>query len=501
MLVRIKRLFLIFLLWFVVQGTYAQNNGMTDSLGLSYEYLTSLRTPAAKKILSSLSLDEQKFFWVPYQENYVDFIEVFISEDKNLYDSIQPLISSRYNQVEALSEQNPYRLWMLANMNLQWALVSAKFGQYFQTGWNLNKAYRQITQNHELFPDFAPNDLTLGVLHTIVGLIPDQYRWVLKIVSMQGTVSQGEKEIYNALQQSLKNPDYSFLKNESMFLTGIITLSLSPEHQGVNKIKVEIDKVGTQNLLIDYLKAEILIKTGKNDEAFSLLNKMLLLKGYYPFYFLDYLKGDCLIKRLDTTSDSYYQIFLKNFHGVNYIKDAWRKRGWAALLKGDTLGYFRMMDSVLVRGNKMVDADKQAYQEAQSNKVPNLMLLKSRLLFDGGYFEKSKNVLIASSQMALTKDEKLERTYRYGRIAQNLKNWPEAKEKYRQTIDEGRYSTLYFAGNSALKLGEIYEVQDSLQHAAFYYNLCLQLNFKQYRNGIRGVAKESLSRVQKALNY
>lgn len=495
-----KKLFLSFILVFSLHHLVAQELHFDDSLRLSMENIFSLKISDARSLLSAYKLNHPENRWVDYEENYADFLEVYISEDKNLFNQKQDFISERYDRISDLPEENPYRLWMMANMNLQWALVRLKLGQIFQAGWAINKAYRQINQNQNTFPDFVPNGLTLGMLHIMIGMVPDQYQWGLKLVSMQGTVSQGKKEIYSVLESSLNDPQYSFLKNEALFDMSFMALSLSPNHQEIDRFKKLLAQVSDKNLQMDYLKAQILMKTGQNDAALHLLDKALAMKGYYPYYFLHYMKGDCLLRKLDLSADSAYRYFVRHFQGVNYVKDAWRKRAWVALLKGDTLGYHRMMDSVIEYGGKYVDADKQAYQEAQSNRIPNVSLLKARVLFDGGYYEKAKNVLDVLGRSPMTPEEQLERTYRYARIAHHQKNWSEAKKEYRRTIEAGRYSPSYFVGNAALKLGEIYETEDSLKQAEYYYNLCLQLNFKAYRAGTKGVAKENLSRVQKRLN-
>lgn len=495
-----KKLVLSFLLVFSLHYLVAQTLHFNDSLRLSLENIFSLKISEAHALLATYKLNHPENRWVDYEENYSDFLEVYISEDQNLFNKKQDFISQRYNRIADLPDDNPYRLWMMANMNLQWALVRLKFGQVFQAGWSINKAYRQITQNQSLFPDFVPNKLPLGMLHIMIGMVPDQYQWGLKLVSMQGTVTQGKREIYSVLESSLKDPQYSFLKDEALFDMSFMALNLSHNYQEINNLKILLNQVSDKNLQMDFLKAQILMKTGQNDAALHLLDTALAMKGYYPYYFLDYMKGDCLLRKLDFSADNDYAYFLHHFKGVNYVKDAWRKRAWVALLKGDSLGYHRMMDSVLEYGGRFVDADKQAYQEAQRNSIPNVPLLKARVLFDGGYYEEAKSVLDAMEQSPITRDEKLERIYRYARIAHHQNNWPEAKKEYRRTIEEGRYSPSYFVGNSALKLGEIYETEDSLKLAEYYYNLCLQLNFKEYRTGTKGVAKENLSRVQKQLN-
>ena len=55
----------------------------------------------------------------------------------------------------------------------------------------------------------------------------------------------------------------------------------------------------------------------------------------------------------------------------------------------------------------------------------------------------------------------------------------------------------YYPANSALKLGEIYEIQDSLDMAYYYYKKCTQMDFSQYENGIKSKAKVGIRRVDK----
>ena len=178
---------------------------------------------------------------------------------------------------------------------------------------------------------------------------------------------------------------------------------------------------------------------------------------------------------------------------MNYVKDAWRKRAWAALLQNKPKEYQQLMDSVTVFGAAGVGADKEALTEAASGIIPNTSLIRARLLFDGGYYARAQTILDTMNVSRLTKDEQTERLYRYARIAHRQKKIPLAKKEYRKTIALGSLSSRYFAANAALKLGEIYESEDSLTLAKSFYEECLNMNFDEYKNSILGKAKEALS--------
>jgi len=434
---------------------------------------------------------------VDYLENYMDFLRVFIGENQTLFDQLDDGFDIRYNRIKQLPDSSRFKNLLLANMNLQWAFARLKFGQYFSAAWELNRAYRLLTENVESFPHFVPNFITMGVLHVMIGLVPDKYGWMLKIISMEGGVEQGKAEIYKALDNTTKNSPYAYLHNEALFYLGFIELNLSPDRKALQKLFFYLKKTANSNLLMDFLKTDIHIRYGQNELAIKQLNSLPQSSDYFPFYYLRYLKGECYLKKLEPDSaTASYVYFLKHFEGLNYIKDAWRKRAWAALLQNKPDKYLQLMDSVKIYGTTEVGADKAALTEANTGMIPNTNLMRARLLFDGGYYGRAKTILDTMNTRGLSKDEQTERIYRYARIAHRQNNILLAKKAYRQTIATGSLSPRYFAANSALKLGEIYESEDSLKLAKAYYEKCLDLNFDEYKNSIRGKAKEALARIR-----
>jgi len=474
----------------------AQQVVLNAPMRQAYEDVLALKLDDAHKILSLEKQRDPGNVMVDYLESYSDFIRIFISEDFNFFQRANNKFQKRYQRVSNLPASSPYKDLLLANMNLQWAFARLKFGQYFRGAWEINKAYRLVDENQERFPGFLPDKITLGVLHVIIGLVPAQYQWMLEIISMKGSVEQGKAEIYHVLETSSINPNYYYLKNEALFFLGFIELNLSPNQQALNKLSDQLNQADTNNMMLAYLKVDILMRHGKNDEALKIISRMGNNNNYYRFYYLDYLHGECLLRKLDLNAAVYYKAFIQNFKGVNYVKDAWRKLAWIDFLKGDTLGYFRTMDSVLIKGNQVVDADKEALLEAKSHKVPNSDLLHVRLLFDGGYYRQAEGILNSMQDMRLSPEEALERIYRYGRIAEKEGRIQDAKTWYKKTFVEGQNSPRYFAANASLMLGRIYESQDSLKLSRIYYEQCLNLNFKEYQNSICGEARESLLRLQ-----
>ncbi len=492
-----KKLFFFAISVFFVQSLKGQQVRVDSLCRQAYGEIMSLRFAPARKILETEKQLYPENVYVDYLENYINFLHVFIGEDMRVFDTLSEDYGMHYDRVENLSDTGRYKNLLLANMNLQQAFVRLKFGQYFSAAWEINRAYRMVTENVERFPDFIPDFITMGILHVMIGLVPDKYGWMLKIIAMKGSVEQGKAELYRALDNTTRNSPNAYLHSEALFYLGFIELNLSPDRKALDKLLIYLGRTDNKNLLMGFLKADVHIRYGQNDLALKLLDSLPHSSGYFPFYYLRYLKGGCYLRKLESDSAILsFRSFLKDFKGINYIKDAWRKRAWAALLQNKTKRYQQLMDSVKVYGTTKVGADQEALEEANSGIIPNTNLLRARLLFDGGYYARAKTILDTMETLRLTKDGQIERVYRYARIAQRQRNNPLAKKEYRQTIIIGNLSLRYFAANAALKLGEIYESEDSLTLAKSFYEKCLDLNFDEYKNSIHGKAKESLLRIQ-----
>jgi tetratricopeptide (TPR) repeat protein len=216
-----------------------------------------------------------------------------------------------------------------------------------------------------------------------------------------------------------------------------------------------------------------------------------------PLDYLDLLLGEALLNSISPGAGNQLILFLKNTRGEHYVKTAWHKLSWHHFLAGDTLSYQQARDNVLIKGNLILDADKQAYREAGEDFPPNTSLLRSRLYFDGGYYKKSQEALQQMMQGELTsKKDSLEYTYRRARIADRLGEQDEAISGYQKVMGAGTEASWYYSSNAALHLGKIYESRGDTTQAMDSYQACLKKNRSSYRNSIGNKAKLGLKRLR-----
>lgn len=246
-----------------------------------------------------------------------------------------------------------------------------------------------------------------------------------------------------------------------------------------------------------YCYTNLTYKSGRNEDALAVMNTFEDSKTL-PFYFLHFKKGQLRMRKLDPGAEEDFRFYVSRFRGFNYVKSAYQKLAWLALLKGDTAGYQSYLDSCLFRGGTLVDEDKDALEEARSREIPNVVLLRARLLFDGGYYKEAQREMTKiGSPSALRFRDKLEYTYRYGRIYHKTGKIERAIFNYKATIQVGEKSAYYFAANSALMLGVLYEEQKEYDNAASYFRLCLAMRHHDYQNSIDQKAQAGLERLEK----
>jgi tetratricopeptide (TPR) repeat protein len=205
-----------------------------------------------------------------------------------------------------------------------------------------------------------------------------------------------------------------------------------------------------------------------------------------------------MLNTVDLDSYRYFSLFIRNFSGQNYLASAYQRMAWIALLKGDTAGYRQEMRKILKTPPAKVDEDKQAFLEATSGFVPNPVLLKARLLCDGGFFDRALNELLSRPLHSVlhTHRDLIEYEYRIARIYHEKGENQKALIHYSKTIQLGKEQPYYYAASAALQMGMIYENQQERVLADSAYRICLSINSPEYKASLHLKARAGLDRLK-----
>jgi hypothetical protein len=284
------------------------------------------------------------------------------------------------------------------------------------------------------------------------------------------------------------------VKKETLFLLTFLYINLLNDEEALIQFESLIDE--ESGPLMDFAKASLLREQARTDEAIDLL--INAENSRTAFAYLNFLLGELKLSRMDKDASAYFQKYINSFRGKSYLKAAHQKTAWLCLvLTGDEVMYRNIISKVNEVGNTVLDEDKSAQKEFDSGEIPNRVLLKARLQFDGGFFKQALQTLItADSRSFNTKDEELEFTYRLARIHHELGNTEDAISYYQLTTKNGAESKRYFAANSSLMLGLMYEQLEFPQQAIEAFQACSEFNNSEYRNSINQKAKAGILRLQ-----
>lgn len=475
-----------------------------DQCQQAYRSIISLEFNEARRLLESEQHQNPKNLIPVYLENYIDFLTLFIGEDRNQFEKLKANRSKRIDLLEKGNVDSPYYRFCLAEVNLQWAFARLKFGDYATAALEIRKAYLLFTENEERFPAFLLNKIGLGVVHVMIGIIPDNFKWVARLAGVDGSLEKGFQELQEVAGYNGPDRIVKLYKPETIFFIGVISANLQKDKrealQKIANIKAEPgDELLLKSPLIIYSKVSILMKNGLNDEALHILKDRKADEKAYPFLYLDYLEGLARLNRLDLTAGQYFKRYVQNFSGTNYIKAAIQKMAWIAAINGDTAAYLKTIQSLKDKGAAVVDEDKQAVIEMNGYVFPSIILLRARLLFDGGYYDRALSEMLDNPVKSFIKTRKdlTEYTYRLARIYHETGNIPKALDYYQQTVTRGKDETYYYAASSSYQMGLIYENMGNYPKADNSYRLCISLKNTEYKTSLNQKAKAGLNRLRK----
>lgn len=484
-------------------------------LAAQYYYDFNERCQQANEALLDLRLDEAERYIVvekqlhpanniPYLlESYLLFFKVFISDEEAMFRRYDKRREAIYDRLDEGDSGSPYYLYCKAVVNAQWGLARMKFSEFVTAAFEFRKANIQLDKNRERFPEFLYDNLYSGIFHIAVGSVPDGYHWLVNLLGFSGNIKQGEAEIKEIFAAMGKDKLLSSFRREvlfyKVFLDMNVTGNLQSSYDFYLQSKEKQDTSLLRSPLLAYAFSRLLKEMKYNKEAVKLLENRHQEKEYYPFYYLDYLTGYYKLQALDSTANRDLLKFIEHYKGRIYLKSAYQKLSWYYLIQGDSARYFAMQKKILVSGNLLSDDDKQADFEAREGKIPNVYLLEARLLSDGGYFARAEAILIRNKTAILRNSapkEQLEYYYRLGRIYHEWGKTAKAIPYYEQTIRQGVDLPYYFAANSALKLGNIYEKKHDTTAARKYYRWATEMKNEEYKSSITQKAKAGLQRLE-----
>lgn len=460
----------------------------------AYQAIFDLKLTEAEAIIAREKAQNPQNAIPVLLENYIDFFSLLSSENKADYERLKIKRNVRLAYLEKQDRNSPYYLFAQAEVYLQWGLLKSRFQDFMSSGFDVKKADNLLNENQKKFPSFLPNKKSAGLIDVVLGSIPANMKSIAGTFGFSGNANNGIKTL-QYLADNLPKTSYSFYNDEVIFFLCYIETDLIHNKANYNKTMAYTNSLGNGSLLKTYLQGYVSYKNAKNDTAIAYLLKRPKSVSFINFPKFDYLLGNAKLNRMDSDANLYLIKYLKEYKGINYVKDAYLKLAYYYYLRGDNNRYNAFIKLVKSQGNTIDEKDKQALKEANDT-APDINLLKARLQFDGGYFTKALQTLAGkdASDFKLKRDQ-IEIYYRLGRIYDELAKDSDAINNYQKAINSGKLTSYYYAANAALSIGNIYENKNDKARASNYYNQAIAMKNHEYENSIESKAKEGLKRM------
>ena len=492
---QIKTFVCAWIFLFITLPSYSQDIYWTEEAKAAYGFLSELRIDESMIIIRLQSITYPENLIWPYLEDYAMFLKIFLQEDMREIPAYLESSSLRMDRISVVPEDNPLSLMCQAQIRLHQCALKMTESQFVSAAADLNQAFKLLKKNQRLHPDDKANLRLYGLIKIAFGAIPDQYRWLVTMVtSLSGSIDEGLKDLYYIIDNS--NAENNIFFPATVLLTALVEARLNnnPE-KGLKLLLQHFGKVPT-NRLVQYTMANVNIAAGNNDVAIKLLAQDVGAPTAIKIPFMDFMLGRCKLSKGDHDADIYFKNFILFHKGKHYVKEAYQKLAWYSLLREDDAGYTTNMQQVLVKGTSTTDQDQQAMKEAETGEKPNPVLLKCRLLFDGGYYDQAMSLLDDKFYETLThQPQRLEFLYRKGRVLEAQKSYAEALHYFSLAIKFGEEEHYYYACSAALQCGLIHETLGSDWAAARFYNMCLDMSPETYSTSLHQKARTGLSRI------
>lgn len=448
--------------------SFGVTSKFNSNLLLAQDQLYRLKFKEANTLLSSEIKHHPENVSAYYLQETLSFIRAFISETDADYSLHDKAMNLAWPHIEKLGQQDIYRHFFLSEMGLHKGLLQLKSGNYTSAALEFKEAYKQAGVSTRLHPDFLPAYKNLAILEAASANLSPSYKWLLQMAGINTNYQKSLNISLDFIQNNKKN-ELEWMRKETAYLTAYILWHIREEAQAWKIIQQHTSDY-KQNPLALYFYTVFAHKKRLNDDCLLKLESYTPAKSSYKIPYLFYLKGLCQLQKLDTGCLQSFHYFRSIHRGKHYIKASHLKTAWAYLVFGKKHAYSREIENVKTSGIAISEEDKQALTEANRTMIPNVILLKSRLLFDGGYLQPSLNLILPYKASDFkTVMEQTEYCYRKGRIYHSLQQTELAIAFYEAAISTGKNVNAYYAAYACLYLAEVYASTGNSKNALEYY--------------------------------
>ena len=436
-----------------------------------------------------------------YYLTRIRFYKVLLSDEPAMIRGFDSISDKAIVSIGKFPGDKYLRNAALSEIHMQRGAIRYLSGKTISAALEMRKACDFAFSTAGAGPGITQHFKMLGTFNVAMDAIPNNMKWLGNILCSRGNLEMG----LDYLQQASKKG--TVLPEEAEILLFFIEKNYLSESTKANERIQKLKNKHPDYYIYALIYALSCLENGKNDDALSVLIKKKTWDTnpeiyQSPLWYL--FLGRAHLNKLEFGDASYsFNRYLKNHKGNTYHADAWFKLGLCYLLTSRDGEANVAFKKVIEMGESGFDSD--SYSQAMAKRYlaspatsREKIFWSSRLLFDGGYFEKSQVLLypFADSISIMTAEERTELYYRFGRNYFATGNMKPARFYLQQCMDMNASDSRWMSAYSGYFLGKIAEKEGKPDLAREFYGKVLIFNKYHYQSSIESKCKAALQNLK-----
>ncbi len=465
-----------------------------ESQALIYQ----LRLSEAESILLTEAKAHPDDVVVNYLQVVSSMLLYVTNESQAAFDSFDNRRDIAIDKLESNAPSNGYRDFLLEEIYFYSSVVNGKKGNTISAAKDVRNCYKYGSKVLEEYPSFHAAKKTMGLLKSGFGSLPSTYQKLVTFLGYESSMNEGIRLLESFIKSENTGSEWLLIKKEASFYLASVHLYLKNDKVTAWDMIQTTTADYSTNPLSAFARVNFADKCKKNNEIISVVQALPTGSQYGKIPFMSLMLGKAKLQRLDKDADKSLLQYLKDHKGSSYVKSCYQKLAWHAYIHGNIEKYNSYKKALVQNGNTELEEDDQAHTFGINPENPNRELLKTRLLFDGGYYSEALKIIRPLMANDFANDlTKTEYAYRKGRIYDALGYNSLAIAFYKESIKTGEQLEVYYASYSALYIGEIYEKLGDHENAKTYFKKATSFsNNREYRKSIEHRSKNGLKRIE-----
>lgn len=426
-----------------------------------------------------------------FYKQHISFLIAFLKQEPVLIDNYYGLAKENEDYFTTNTEKNATFLAYLYFERASLRFLNQQLTMALADAVRCNRIVKRFVKaNPELLRFEA-------LFQVLTGSLPNNYRKLLGVLGIQGSVSEGLRLLNSATLKS------QLLPQECNILAYYIHRNLFSDYKQAKTYIVANNLQSSNNennVLFTYLLAHNALDCKQPGLALSILNPYLSTTKNFPF--ISYHLGKCALYTGDYSHARYcFSSFLYYYKGKIFRSDATYKRALCSVLEDNKTQ--ALVDFQQTKNEASVfDEDKYAQKQAAYRQKhyftkAEKVLLQARFYFDGGQFDAAQKCLLTAQNFLGSPDEFTEWNYRFARIMHEQNQTTLANKYYMQAVAQQPTQNLWMKVYAYFYLGQLAQQNQQYLLAEKYYNTVFNFEDYDYQNGLEQRANTQLQQLRK----